>query len=521
MLTLPRVGDAIADAARLAERQGPDWLDEQIAALPDDLAHLVRVGVPDLQEAVTHMRAAAVATTGDLALAVRDASVSGDVDLAPTLERWLAAIRSGRHYRSLAHGFTVLERLQEALALRWSGAPPLEPLGSMRRFEPVISDVSFLIESAEPEQTLRRVLATLGIAESQRLTSTHALFLDGDRQVSLRAAGPDTAPAVRVCLTGSAGHLEQLDARAKARGLRLLSTGLVRRDSGAPLALEDERDLYRRLEAPFVEPERRHGGPHDFDDDTTGDPLIDIADIRGDLHTHTIWSDGRDAIDGIVFAARALKYQYVAITDHSARASAPRTLTRDRIARQADDIERVRRRVPDIEILHGIEVDIMPDGSLDFPDAVLEQFDIVLASLHEGRDHSAAELLARYERAMRHPRVHIITHPANRVPGFDPGYPLDYDAFFHIARETGTVIEIDGGPHHLDLDGLLARRAVDVGVRLSIDSDCHNATRLGRQMRLGVGTARRGAIRPRDVLNTLTPDALRRWLSAKRPGYGL
>ena len=520
LLGLPRVGDAVADAVRLSDRQGAEWLDELLSALPDDLVHLLRAGLPDLQAAVTYLRSLSIATTGDLALAMRDMATSGDAANVPALERWLAAMRSDRHYRSLAHGFTVQERLQDALALRWADAPRLEPLGSMRRFEPVIADVSFLAEAADPAHTLRRVLSTLGIAESQLVTPTHVLFLDGNRQVSLRTARPEVAAALRVCLTGSARHLEMLDARARDRGLVLRSAGLVHRDTQAPLALTCERDVYRWLEVPFVEPERRHGRPDDFDDDTANDPLIDIADIRGDLHTHTLWSDGRDAIDTVVFAARALKYEYVAITDHSERASAPRTLTRDRIARQADDLERVRQRVPEVEVLHGIEVDIMPDGSLDFSDEILARFDIVLASLHEHHGHSPAQLLARYTSAMRHPLVHVITHPANRVPGFNPGYPLDYDTFFGIAHETGTVIEIDGGPHHLDLDGLLARRAVELGVRLSIDSDCHHAMRLGRQMRLGVGTARRGAIRPRHVVNTLRPEALRAWLAAKRPAYG-
>jgi len=204
----------------------------------------------------------------------------------------------------------------------------------------------------------------------------------------------------------------------------------------------------------------------------------------------------------MVLTARTLGYEYVAITDHSQSTAASRVLTLDRLDRQRDDVERVRQKVPGIRVLHGIEVEILPDGSLDFPDQVLASLDVVLASLHDAAGQPPDRLLARYVAAMRHPHVHVITHPANRLVGRREGYPLDYDALFAAAVETGTAVEVDGAPAHLDLDGHLARRAVAAGVALVIDSDCHNAARLGRQMRLGVGTARRGGVEARHVLNT-------------------
>jgi DNA polymerase (family 10) len=200
-------------------------------------------------------------------------------------------------------------------------------------------------------------------------------------------------------------------------------------------------------------------------------------------------------------------------------------LTRERLERQSDDVESVRRRVQDITILHGAEVDILPDGSLDFPDSVLARLDVVLASLHEPAGQPPDVLLERYLLAMRHPRVHVITHPANRLVGRHEGYALDFEALFDAAVQTGTVLEIDGGPAHLDMDGDLARRAVKAGVTISIDSDCHFAARLGRQMRLGVGTARRGGVQPHQVLNTRPLDdvlahfaAKPARLGARRPG---
>lgn len=185
-----------------------------------------------------------------------------------------------------------------------------------------------------------------------------------------------------------------------------------------------------------------------------------------------------------------------------------------------EDVERARQRVPGITILYGVEVDILPNGSLDLPEHVLASLDIVLASLHEPAGHGPQRLLERYLAAMRHPRVNVVTHPSNRLVGRDDGYDLDYDALFAAAVETGTALEIDGGPGHLDMDGRLAKRAVAAGVTVTIDSDCHNALRLGRQMRMGVGTARRGGVEARHVLNTRPIGDLLGFIADKRRRMG-
>ena len=212
----------------------------------------------------------------------------------------------------------------------------------------------------------------------------------------------------------------------------------------------------------------------------------------------------------------ALGYQYVAITDHS-QSSAPTTNLKPRdIPRQADEIAALREAHPEIEILHGCEVDILPSGQLDFSDRDLERFEIVLASLHDAAGHSPEQLLARYRVALRHPLVSIITHLANRMVPHRAGYALDYDALFAEATETGTAIEIDGSPSHLDLSGELARRAVNAGATVAIDSDSHRVNVLHPQMSLGVLLARRGWVEPRHVINTRPIGELRTFIAAKR-----
>jgi DNA polymerase (family 10) len=218
----------------------------------------------------------------------------------------------------------------------------------------------------------------------------------------------------------------------------------------------------------------------------------------------------------MVQTCAGLGYEYIAITDHSERAGASRTVSVDALARQREEIVRLRARFPEMTILHGIEVDIMPDGTLDFPDHVLASLDIVLASLHDAAGHDAARLTRRCLAAIAHPLVNVITHPANRLVGRHPGYDLDFPAVYAAAAATGTALEIDGAPSHLDMDGEHAREAIGAGAMVTIDSDCHRAVLLDKQMRLGVGTARRGWVEPRHVLNTRPIEAVRAFVAAKR-----
>jgi DNA polymerase (family 10) len=231
---------------------------------------------------------------------------------------------------------------------------------------------------------------------------------------------------------------------------------------------------------------------------------------------HTTYSDGQDTLEGMIGSCAALGYEYIAITDHSEHSGASRSITRDLLARQRDEIERLRSKYESLAILHGVEVDILPNGTLDFPDDVLERLDIVLASLHDAARHDPATLTRRCLAAIRHPLVNVITHPANQLVGRRSGYELDYPAIYAAAAETGTALEVDGAPGHLDLDGEHARAAVAAGVTLTIDSDCHRAKALARQMAFGVGTARRGWVEPSHVLNTRPLPAVLEFVAAKR-----
>jgi DNA polymerase (family 10) len=318
----------------------------------------------------------------------------------------------------------------------------------------------------------------------------------------VRVAAPEEHGTVLFITTGSRPHLAALRER-RAR----------------PVLARTEEEVYAAAGLPYIAPELRHAtGELEAASGRTLPVLVARSHIRGDLHMHSTYSDGKDTIDAMVNECKALGYEYVAITDHSEGAAAARTLARDQVARQRDEIDRIRERFPQMTIFHGVEVDILPDGRLDFDDEVLALFDLVLASLHESARQDGRTLTRRCIQAIHHPLVNVITHPANRLVGRRSGYPLEFDAIFAAAVETGTALEIDGAPGHLDLDGEHARLAVKAGVTVTIDSDCHRARSLDRQMRLGIGTARRGWVEPRHVLNARPAAEVRAFIEAKRSG---
>lgn len=393
----------------------------------------------------------------------------------------------------------------------------ITPLGSLRRLAPAVGDVSLLaVAPATAHHEVLTGFAGLTAAVILARSATHLIIGNDRGTVSVHVAVPEEAGSALVWHTGSRMHTGALQMRAQRLGLTFDRARLLDR-RGQPLASDTEADFYRHLELPEIPPELREDGAEIIVAER-GElpPLVSTSDIRGDLHMHSTWSDGRDTIEQMAFASQQLGYEYIAITDHSERSLASRQLAASDIRRQGADIQRARARVKRMQILHGVEVDIMHDGSLDFDDETLAGFDIVLASLHDHAGHDASKLTERYLRAIRHPLVNVITHPANRTPGRSSGYPLDFDALFAAAAETGTAMEVDGAPGHLDLDGALARRAVAAGVTLVIDSDCHRSDGLGRQMRFGVGTARRGWIGPEQVLNTRSLDEVRAFVARKR-----
>ena len=398
------------------------------------------------------------------------------------------------------------------------GTEAIIAVGSARRFAPDVGDISLLAvaPAGEHERCLAAFARLPIVSDVSEESASSITVVTARGAVTLHVTAPDQSGVALLWHTGSRPHVAQLQRRAERLGLRLDSARLIR-TGGAPLACSTEEDAYALLDLPYIAPELRNGdGEIDAAERGELPQLLAGPHIRGDLHMHSTWSDGRNTVAEMVTASKQLGYAYVAITDHSEHAWSSRTLAAADVPRQREEFDALRTRVRGIDLLHGVEVDIMPDGRLDFDDDLLEGFDIVLASLHNAGGHDAATLTERYLSAIRHPLVNVITHPANRSPAFSPGYALDFDRLFAAAAESGTAMEVDGGPGHLDLDGALARRAVAAGVTLVVDSDCHRMDALSRQMQFAVGTARRGWIEPRHVLNTRDVNEVRSFVARKR-----
>jgi DNA polymerase (family X) len=494
-------------------------LESAIADLPADLRWLYESGAVTIEQIATLNDQLGATSALDLADAIRrgivatlpgfdEAVARAIADALPALRSHMPRIPLGR---ALSVAGPIIAQLRATPGVEWASAA-----GSLRRGQDTVGDIEIVAAAERPGRAIDDLAALSDVVRTLH-RSARRVSLRMDRvQVGVRFPAPSEAGAALLHLTGAARHVDALRALAERDGGRLEPDGLFAADGGLRAAAREE-DIYAALDLPFVPPEIRNGD-EEIEAATRGalPRLVARADIRGDLHMHSTWSDGRDTIEAMVDACRRLGYEYIAITDHSPTSAASRNLSIEGVKRQAEEIAKLREQFGDIAILHGCEVDILPDGRLDFPDPVLERLDIVLASLHDDAGHSPERLMRRYTLAMRHPLVSLITHPTNRLVPHRPGYDLDYDRLFELAVETHTILEIDGAPSHLDLDGARARRAVAAGVTVSIDSDCHRAELLDRQMDLGIMTARRGWVEPRHVLNTRPIDEVRATIARKR-----
>jgi DNA polymerase (family 10) len=482
-------------------------MESALADLPADLRWLFESGAVTLPQLAAIHRAVGATSAADIAAAVQNDTMRTIPGIDEAAERAISAalpmLRATIPRIPLGRAIAIVDPIVEQLT-SMPGIAWARPAGSLRRGQETIGDLEIVASASDPSAAIEE-LSRHPDAVRVLHRSDRRLYLLFDRlQLGLRFPRPAEAGSVLWRLTGSVAHVNAVVQLARERGVDLSGTAT-------------EEELFARLGLPFIPAEIRDGNEEIVAAYEGRLPaLISRSDIRGDLHMHTSWSDGRDTVEAMVATCHQLGYEYLAITDHSPHAGTSRTLTADGVKRQADEIAALRERFPAMAIFHGCEVDILPDGKLDFADRVLEHFDLVLASLHDAAGQDAGRLEQRYVSAMQHPFVTLITHPTNRLLPHRRGYKLDYDRLFATAVETGTFVEIDGAPSHLDMDGALARRALAAGVTVTIDSDSHRAEMLGRQMELGVATARRGWVEPKHVLNTRPAADVRALLKSKR-----
>lgn len=405
--------------------------------------------------------------------------------------------------------------LAEAIAQMLSECPfvcAIEPAGSIRRRKETIGDIDLLASSAEPTQVMEAFVRLPLVQEVLNQGPTKSSILTQENlQVDLRVVAPAEYGSALQHFTGSKSHNIAMRERAIRLGYKLNEYGLFRLDTNERVAAKREEDVYQALGLPWIPPElRENAGEIEAAERGRLPHLIELADIRGDLHLHTEWSDGHDSLRSMAYAARELGYEYIAVTDHSHSLGIAHGLDPERVREQGRLIEDLNRELAPFQILHGTELEIRMDGTLDYPDELLATLDYVGASVHSGMKQPADKMTARILEAFRH-RIHTFNHPTGRLLEERSPYEFDFDQVLQAARGRGICLEVNGNPHRLDLKDVDARRARDKGVGLVLDTDAHRTADLS-YMRYAVAIARRGWVEKGDVLNALPLEALKQRL---------
>jgi DNA polymerase (family 10) len=386
--------------------------------------------------------------------------------------------------------------------------------GSIRRGRPTIGDIDLLIMAADSASVmdtfvhLEAVGRILGHGPTKSSVELHS-----GMQVDLRVLPPERWGTALNYFTGSQAHNIHLRQRALDLGYSLNEHALTRQSDDSEILFTDEEALYETLGLAYIPPEiREDTGEIEAAQAGTLPPLITIADIRADLHLHTEWSDGKASIREMALAAKARGRQYIVVTDHSQGATIANGLSIERLLAQHDEVRRVDAEMNgEIRVLHGTELEIRADGTLDFPDEVLAKLDFVVASLHVSLRQPREQITQRALNAIRNPHVDLLGHPRGQLLLERDPADLDMDAVIAAAREHQTGLEINSDPARLDLEAPLARRAAEQGVLICIDTDSHSPHGFDN-LRYGIVTARRAWLSPAQVINTWPFEAFERWL---------
>jgi DNA polymerase (family 10) len=387
----------------------------------------------------------------------------------------------------------------------------VEFAGSLRRGKSTVGDLDMLSLDEKSGDAFFKYPRLDRIIE--RGTTRSSVVLRNGVQVDLRVVKKEEYGAALLYFTGSKDHNVELRRQAIERGWKLNEYGIFQEEDGEArrVAGETETEVYAKLGLAYIEPEMRENrGEIEAAMKGRLPRLIQLDAVRGDMHTHSSWSDGREELEEMAIAAKARGYEYMTISDHSVGVGVANGLTEERFRKQWKVIERLNDELAPFRILRGVEAEVKGDGSLDFEGRFFEEFDFVGASIHQGYRQSPEKLTERAVKVLSNPAVDLLCHPTNRLIGRREGHPLDLTRVIRTAKENGKMLEIDGQPNRMDLDEIWARRAMEEGVPLVVDSDAHSGGEL-ENVRFGIIVARRAWLEAKHVFNTLPlRDVMRR-----------
>jgi DNA polymerase (family 10) len=521
---LPGVGKTIAEKidALIAEGDIPSAVKLR-QRIPSGLVQVTRIpGLGPKRARLLHQELG-VETLDDLRKAAEEERLRTVAGFGPKAEQnILAALEAGadgeeRTRTLLSKALVIGEELVEGLRDH-PASIRVELAGSARRWAETCKDLDIVACATDGDALLEAFAGLPAVDEVSRSGSAGAKAVTHQGiPVDLRIVPEASFGNLLQHFTGSGRHNEALRTAAVKKGIHVSEYGVAVDETSVSHACGSEEEVYALLGMAYIEPELREDrGELEAARAGTLPDLIQVSDIRGDLHSHTIASDGRGTITEMAEAARARGYEYLAVTDHSATHGFGNHVTPDELKRQIERVAEVDARLEGIRVLAGTETNVLPDGSVDYEDDLLMQLDWVVASVHTSFRMSEADMTKRIVTALENPLVDVLGHPTGRMIGRREGYAVDMDAVIDAAARTGTFLEINANPNRRDLDDVYARAAARAGVKLLIDSDAHGTETLGN-MRYGVATARRAWLAAADVANTRDWAGLSE-LRKRRPG---
>jgi len=422
--------------------------------------------------------------------------------------------RTGRYLLSDA------QKMADELAaelMQVEGVEKVTPAGSLRRGRETVGDLDLLVTGPAPLGSLDRFLKFPKVQEVLARGENKASARVGMEglQVDVRALPPDTFGAAMQYFTGSKDHNVAIRTRAVRMGLKLSEYGLFRADDNVRVASVTEEEIYSALGLKWIPPElRENTGEIEAAEEDRLPQLVELKDIRGDIHMHTTETDGRASLEEMAAAARDRGYEYIAITDHSKALAMANGLDEKRVVDFAARVREINKRGLGIRIFSGIECDIMKDGAMDLANDALAELDVVIGSVHSHMNLEPAEMTDRLLRALECPSLRVMGHPTGRLLLQRDGFQFDFERVITEAVKRGVWLEINASPERLDLSGTMIRTAHGKGARFTISTDSHHPKHLAG-MRYGVMTARRGWLGPTDIMNTRSADDFAKALKNK------
>lgn len=509
---IPGIGEAISAKIReLVATDRLEYMERLRAEFPDGILALMDVPGIGPKTALRITTEVGVSSVAELEEAIVEGRLASMPRLgAKTAENILRHIRSERtkdRRIPIGRAMRAAEQVIAALREACPGLHRIEAAGSLRRWRETIGDVDIMGTADDPAAVIDAFVQLPIVDEVLAHGPTKgSVVLHGGLQVDLRMVEAESYGALIQYFSGSQQHNIRLRELANRMGLSLNEYGITDLSTGQMEKFAEEADFYARLGLQYIPPELREG-LWEVEAAARGalPALVEVGDVRGDLHRHTTEGDGRDPLHVMVDRARSRGLEYLAIIDHSVGQGTANGLDGERLLRHAANVRALDAQLSDIRLLTGSEVDIHADGSLDYPDEVLAMLDVVVASVHSAMGQDRETMTARILRAIRNPHVHIIGHLTTSVQDGREPIDVDLEAVFRAAAETGTALEINAAPDRLDLKDTQVLRARELGAPLVVSTDAHAAEHMDN-MRFGVAVARRGWCRPEDILNTRTAD---------------